>query len=132
MARRRTRRSAPRRSVRTVYRSAGRRARRAGRSIVKSDLMGTLIGGAGYGALRAPIANAISPLTSKIPLPGGYNDEIGLALVSYFAAKQGGIIGKMGKAGLTVEAASMGSQLVNKGLIGAGMTGGSTSSGGWS
>lgn len=56
----------------------------------------------GYGIIRTPIANAIQPLTSKLPL-GEYSDEVGLALAGYFMSKQSGMLGKLGDNMLTIE-----------------------------
>jgi len=115
------RRGGFRRATRTVYRAARKAYRRGKKS---GSLTRTLLGGFAYGAVRNPVANAIQPVTNMVP--GGMGDELGMAVVSYFAAKQGGLIGDIGRAGLVVEAASAGNQLVG-GKLG-GNTGGA---GGW-
>lgn len=74
------------------------------------SLMGMLLPAAGYGAARPYLAKLIDPLASKIP--GTYGDELILGVAGYLAAKKGsGIVGQLGKAALTVEAASVGFQL---------------------
>lgn len=65
-----------------------------------------------YGASRGYISNAIEPFTSKIPL-GNYADEAVFGVAGYFMAKKGkGMIKDAGIAIMTVEAASLGSQLI--------------------
>jgi hypothetical protein len=69
-----------------------------------------------YGAGRQYISNLIAPVTSKIPL-GQYADEVGMGILSWYAAKKGkGIIKKVGIAGLTIESALVGQQLISTGL----------------
>jgi hypothetical protein len=49
---------------------------------------------------------------------GDYKDEVGMAILSYFAAKKGtGIVRNVGKAGLTIEAYRAASGL-SSGLFG--------------
>lgn len=79
--------------------------------------MGAIVGGAIYGAVRAPISNMAAPLANMIPL-GGYADEAAMGIISYLAAKKGsGIIRKAGMAGLTIESARVSEALVG-GAIG--------------
>ena len=106
---RRVNKVAKRRRTRTRTRSFFKR--RSSRS--KGLNLGTIIlGGAIYGAGRQYLSKAISPLTSKIPM-GNVADNIGLGVVSYFAATKGkGIIKDIGKAGLTIEAAMGGQDLM--------------------
>jgi len=76
-----------------------------------------------YGAGRQTIVNLASPITSRIPL-GQYADEAVLGAAGYFMAKKGrGVVKDLGMAMLTVEAASLGSQLIG------GFTGGNNSGG---
>ena len=75
--------------------------------------MGVVLPAAIYGAGRQYAVNLVQPLTSKIPL-GNYADEIVLGTAGYFMYKKGsGMIKSAGKAILTVEAASLGSQVVS-------------------
>jgi hypothetical protein len=65
-----------------------------------------------YGAGRQYLSNIAQPLTSKIPL-GNYADEILFGVGGYFLAKKGrGMLKNVGMAMLTVEAASIGHQVV--------------------
>ena len=85
-------------------------------------LMPSVLGGAIYGLARAPVANAIAPLTSKIPIPSQYSDNLGMAVLAYFAMKKGtGLVRDVGKAGLVIESALL-AQDVAGGAIGGGMT----------
>lgn len=109
-----------RRASRRFFGGFRKKSRRSSGGGLSPESM--LLPAAAYGALRAPVAQAISPLTSKIPL-GGYSDEVALGLASYAAAKWGkGMVRKVGIAGLCIEAAAIGSGLT------AGMVGGNRSS----
>jgi hypothetical protein len=106
MAKRRFFRKAARRSF-SVVRRASRRYN------ASENVMTTVLPAAVYGASRAYISNAISPLTSKVPL-GNYADEIVLGPIGYFMNKKGsGLVKSAGKAILIVEAASLGNQVAN-------------------
>ena len=97
-----------------AYKGMKRYARRTGKS---EGLVGTLLPAAIYGAIRAPAANLMQPVTAMIPL-GGYADEAALALAGYLLAKNtSGWMQKVGKTAVIVEAASVASQMT------AGMTG---------
>ena len=98
-----------RRRAARMFKRASRRARR---SYGGDGLMTYLISGAIYGAARAPIANAIVPLSSKLPF-SGYNDEIAMMAASYAAMRFGpvGVIKNVGKVGLAIETASLVSQM---------------------
>lgn len=82
--------------------------------------MNIIIGGAAYGAGRQYIAKAVEPITSKIPL-GNYADNVVMGALSYFVAKgKIPLINKIpmskeiGRAGLYIESAMLGSELLNK------------------
>ena len=77
-----------------------------------------------YGAGRQYLVNMARPLTSKIPL-GNYADEAVFGVAGYMLAKKGkGIVKQLGLAALTIEAASLGNQLV-------GTIGGNNGAGSW-
>ena len=91
--------------------SFGRRSRSRGSG--DSNPMQLIIPALAYGATRSYLSNAISPLTSKIPL-GNYADEAVFGTLGYFMAKKGkGFIKNAGKAILIVESASLGNQLAS-------------------
>jgi hypothetical protein len=74
--------------------------------------MKVIIPAAAYGAARGYLSNLATPITSKIPL-GNYADEALFGVVGYYLAKKNPMkLRNVGVAMLTVEAASMGSQLV--------------------
>jgi hypothetical protein len=103
---------------------SGRRSRSS-----SSNPMKLVIPAALYGAARGYISNAITPLTSKIPL-GQYTDEVVLGLAGYVAAKKGrGIVKQIGTSMLLIEAASLGKQAV--GGMGGSTSGSSTSFNAW-
>jgi len=82
---------------------------------------GLVLGGAGYGVIREPL----SQLSAKIPMVGGLGDEVALMGASYLMATKGsGIIRKIGRAGLVIEAHNLARNLAG-GVIGA-VTGGAT------
>jgi hypothetical protein len=69
--------------------------------------------GAAYGAIRVPAHNAAAPLVNMIPL-GQYSDEAAFGILGYFMAKNSNsMIKNAGYAILTVEAASLGNQVVS-------------------
>lgn len=96
-----------------------RKARRfAKRSTDMSNPVGIVLPAFAYGAARPMLSDWASPLTSKLPF-GNFADEIVLGLAGYFMAKKGnGIIKNAGKAILTVEAASLGNQVVGSMIVG--------------
>jgi len=78
------------------------------------SLMNTAAPAALYGAVREPIANALTPLTSKIPL-GDVSDEIVLGTLAYFGAKKtSGFMRNLCRSALVVESARIG-ESVRKG-----------------
>jgi len=100
--------------VKTVYRKAKASYKRSSKSNNPTSL---IIPAAVYGAIRAPIAQALDPVLSKIPF-GNMADELGLGIVSYFAAKKGkGMIKKIGTVGLVVESARVGELVISGGLM---------------
>lgn len=78
-----------------------------------------IMGGLVYGAARSKVAQLLSPITSKVPL-GNYADEAVMGALSYFVAK-----GKVkfipknvGLAGLMIESAVVGQDVVNGNFAG--------------
>ena len=83
-------------------------------------ITGIVIGGVAYGVGRQYISNLIAPLTSKIPL-GQYADNVAMGLVSWALAtgkipliKKIPMSRDIGKAGLAIEAAFAGQDLLGK------------------
>ena len=79
------------------------------------------LGGFGYGAIRKPL----SDLTSMIPFVGGFGDEVGLGIASYLMARgkiplldKIKITRDIGRAGLAIESARFGEQLLGGQLSG--------------
>lgn len=94
-------------------RKAAFKAKRYGRSSGGNPL-NVVLPAAAYGAARGYLSNLATPLTSKIPL-GNYADEALFGVAGYFMAKKGkGMVKNIGMAMLTVEAASVGNQLVGQ------------------
>jgi len=90
--------------------------KRRGHSKKSVPLGAVVLGGAVYGVGRQYVSNLISPLTSKIPL-GNLADNLAMGLVSYYAAKKGtGMVKEIGRAGLYIEAALAGQDLMSGGL----------------
>lgn len=76
--------------------------------------MSTVLPAVAYGAGRGYLVNLASPLTSRLPL-GNFADELVLGTAGYFMAKKGrGLVRNAGLAMLTVESASLGSQIVSQ------------------
>jgi hypothetical protein len=73
-----------------------------------------IFGGMVYGGLRSKVAQLVSPVTSKIPL-GNYADEAVMGALSYFVAKGKVkfIPKEIGLAGLMIESAVIGQDVVN-------------------
>lgn len=93
----------------------GRGKRGSSRDTAMSLVLPAMI----YGAGRSYLANLAAPLTSKVPL-GNYADEVVFGVAGWYLAKKNPMgLGKIGKAMLIVEAASIGNQVVS------GVTGGS-------
>lgn len=102
-------------AVRRVYARPKKAYKR--RSSKSNNPMALIIPAAVYGAIRAPVAKALDPVLAKIPM-GNVADEIGLGLVSYFAAKKGkGMIKKIGQVGLVVESARVGEVVISGQLM---------------
>jgi len=121
MARRRFRfgrRAAPRRGGFRI----GRRSRRSGNKSISP--MKIVLPAAIYGAGRQYLVNLAAPVTSMVPL-GAYADEAVLGIGGYLLAKKTrGMLRNIGVAMLTIEAASLGSQLIKGSPVGG-------TSGGW-
>jgi len=90
--------------------SFGRKARRSISG--GSNPLNVVLPAAAYGAARGYLSNLATPITSKLPL-GNYADEALFGLVGYYIAKKNPMgLKNVGMAMLTVEAASVGSQLI--------------------
>lgn len=98
-----------------------RRSKRRTKSFARSSVrpMGFLVGGGIYGALRARLSNALSPITSKIPL-GNIGDEVGLFALHYFLNKQvkNKIVKDITLSGMAVESARIGEAVTTGGVFG--------------
>lgn len=94
--------------------SLKRVTRRKSSNSSNKGIMNLMLTGALYGAVRPYIAQAVAPLTSKIPVVGNYADEAGMGVIGYFAAKGtfGSQFKEVGKAALIIEAAQIGSDVV--------------------
>ncbi len=74
-----------------------------------------------YGGLRAKVSDALTPITSKVPV-GDVADELVMLGTSYLAWKKGsGIIKKAGSAGMIIESARLGEAIASGSIMG-GMT----------
>jgi hypothetical protein len=110
---------------RTSRRSFSRIARRSGSNKGMTPT-GIIIGGAVYGAARGYVSNAIKPVTDMIPF-GNLADNVVMGGISYLAAKKGkGMVKQIGQAGLAIEAALAGQDLINGGLLGGSQSSGSS------
>lgn len=99
--------------------------RRRSRGISKTG-MGGMLSAALYGAGRAYVSDKIQPLTSKIPL-GNVSDNVAMLGVNWaikrFLGNRVPILAKAADAGMIIEAAMIGSELMQGGLS----TGGASS-----
>ena len=94
--------------ARTSTRRISRRSNTSGSS---SNPMSILLPAFAYGSVRAKAKELAQPITNFIPIQ--YGDEIAFGLLGwYMAKKQKGFLKNLGTAVLTVEAASMGNQIV--------------------
>lgn len=92
----------------------------------KVKMMSVLLGAGAYGAVREKLSNALTPLTSKIPL-GNIADEAVLFAGGYLLAKKTkGVLKDIGTAAMYIEAARLGEAVVN-GQIGLGGSSAGTS-----
>ena len=105
----------------------GRRTHKRG---LGGGITGTIIGGVVYGAGRTYVSNLVAPLTSKLPL-GQYADNVAMGLVSWLLATgKIPLVNKIpmsreiGKAGLCIEAAFAGQELMGKAGGAIGVSGG--------
>jgi len=106
------------RSVKTMAKRRRRSSARTTYSRKRSSKMGgvagLMLGGAGYGLIREPL----NQLASKVPFVGSLGDEVVLLGASYLMATKGsGIIRKVGRAGLVIEAHNLARNL-GGGLLG--------------
>lgn len=92
-----------------VKRKSKRRAASAGNVLIGQAFAAGL-----YGASRGYLNTLLAPIMSKIP-GGKYADNIVLGTVSYFLAKHGKMpmLKRIGKAGLIVESAMLGADVVS-------------------
>lgn len=89
--------------------------------------MGSLLLPFLYGAVRPTIANAVQPLTSKLPF-GNYADEVGMGLLGFVASKWGsGAVKNAGKTMLQIESYRVGEATVAPMISGMTSTGNSNS-----
>lgn len=95
----------------------------ARRSHGGGDIQSVLLPAFAYGAVRAQAKTLAQPVTSMLPL-GDNADEVAFGLLGYFLAKKGGspMMRNAGRAILTVEAASLGNNLVAPMIGGLGST----------
>ena len=104
---------AKRRRIKAARSGAFKRMRSGRRSSGSMNPLKVVVPALIYGAARGYISTAIKPLTDKVPL-GNYADEAVFGVAGYFMAKKGkGMIKDAGIAIMTVEAASLGSQLIS-------------------
>jgi len=90
-------------SVKTMARRRYKMARRSKfrSSTGGNGVMKLALGGAIYGLVREPI----NQFAGKIPLIGGFGDEVALGVISYIAATKGtGWVRNIGRAGVVIEA----------------------------
>jgi len=110
---------------RRVVSMAKRRKHRGVKSFFKRHksglgLTGVIVGGAAYGAARQYAAAALQPLTSKLPM-GNYADNVVMGVLSWALAKgKIPLVNKIpmtreiGKAGLYIESAFLGQELLGQ------------------
>lgn len=102
------------RSVKTMARKKFKRSRNKGSnkiSIVQAD---AII----YGALRAKVSNALSPIIGKIPL-GNLADEVGMGAIDYLIAKNTkGMLRNIAMKGLIIENARVGEAIIDGSFLG--------------
>lgn len=99
-----------------------RKFTRRGRSL---NAKGLAIGALAYGAVRAPVSNALAPFTAAIPL-GSIADEVALGGLAFFVGmKQRGLVGDISRAAFTVEMARIGEAFAT-GQVSLGALGGTT------
>lgn len=113
----------------------GRKSRRSSSRGGSGSVMSILLPAFAYGAIRPTAKQYAQPLTNMLPL-GANSDEVAFGLLGYFMHKKGrGFIKNAGTAILTVEAASLGNNIVAPMVSGAtGTVSGASSnanSGGW-
>lgn len=103
-----------------------KRSKRYGSKSTGLKPMQVLIGAGLYGAVREKISNALTPLTSKVPL-GNVADEVVLFSLGYLANRKlsNKTFKAIGQAAMAVEAARIGEAVVT-GQVG---LGGSSSNG---
>lgn len=110
----RSERKSTTRKVSKVARKKKSRGKRKG----MNPLMGRMVGGVGYGLARGYLNQLAQPLTAKLGVAGRFADELTMGLISYALAtgkipflNKMPITREIGKAGLTIEAFSVGQEL---------------------
>ena len=87
------------------------RKSKRGRSRGRSSSSGKVgfIAPLAYGALRQPVANAITPAIASVGfIPANLADEAGMGVLSWVAMRYGnGMVREIGKAGLIIEIARL-------------------------
>lgn len=90
-------------------------------------IAGTVLPAMAYGAMRAKLSNALTPITSKLPL-GNISDEVGIGILAILAKRTLGkrmpIVANVANAALMIESARIGEAIIT-GQVG---LGGSSSS----
>jgi len=98
---------------------AKRKRKSARRAAPFSRVLALIASAAAYGAFRAKISQTIAPLTANIPL-GNISDEAGMIAVAMVAKKFGGarvpFLKKIADAGIAIESARIGEELLSGGL----------------
>lgn len=117
-----TRKKAVKRGSYTMARRRKRVSRRSGKM---GGVTGLMLGGAGYGIVREPI----NQLVSNVPLIGGLGDEVVMLIASYLmATKTSGVLRKVGRAGIVIEAHNLSRNLMGGVINFGGGSGGVTTS----
>jgi len=101
------------RKIRRRRNPMARRKSKVRRSKPYSLLATTVLPGFAYGAARATVSRWLAPLTAKIP-GGRYADNIVMGAVAWLVSKYGRLplLKKAGRAGLVVESAFLGADVV--------------------
>lgn len=94
-------------------RYARKQRRRSSSGSSGNPLMNVVLPSFVWGAVRPKAKEIASPVTNMLPL-GDNSDEVAFGLLGYFMHKKGtGFVKNMGTAILTVEAASLGNNIVS-------------------
>jgi hypothetical protein len=101
-------------AIRRKVSGSSKQKSRGFKSSSSSTPMKKMLFGVMYGAGRSYASQLITPITSRIPFLGNYADEAGMLALSYFAAKGtfGATFKEVGTAGLYIESALVGKDIV--------------------